>query len=503
MTLLRKLTYAYACVVAYSYVVEDFRLAYRLPVALVQAMVWCFQYLYYDLTLDFEEAQLYFNPPPAPVPKTWYENSFDYVCSMSETFFSVPVISLVVIGLVLLYPLIKITRGIFRFSQRKLKRITYRMRGIYIAESMMPGSSFSAGTLPKSQLAFCIPHGFSETHVGYGVRVKGVVVTAKHVLEPLLGKDILVRTDQGAALWNVSYTVSTNFPDVAYCFIDDNILSKLGVTVATAIRGDLEAPGIATMYGPLGKSSGVVRKNPSALGYLLYEGSTIGGMSGGGVWIGPHLVSIHHGVIGGVNSSTIMPFIMSEIRAFFVPEAAKTMNHDTWSVNTNMMQDVVSKNTKKIWTAKDFKLKQPGSSVVAADYKPKSGVAWADEMDEDFDPESSTSFRIRGKRFVLVNEYQSSLPIREPKQVIEKVKETFVPTQSEEKSQEVYGFSCSICARPFKTQCGLFMHLQQKHDVEDSKLRGFILEANFEYQDGEGSSFLGQQGSQPPPKLMK
>lgn len=213
----------------------------------------------------------------------------------------------------------------------------------------------------------------------------------------------------------------------------------------------------------------------------------------GGVWIGDHMVSLHHGVVGGFNSSTFMPFIIREVRALFAPEA-KMANYDTWAVNSNMMDDVISKNSKTLWKAKDFDAKKIYADVRKQSVDISGMGSWALEM-EEFDPESNKTIVVKGRQYALVEEMQSSQSVRDPKKVVDLVRETFVPTQVEGRSQETKLASCSICSKTFKTRKGLLMHVKDKHNVS--------LEANFEYQDGSGDSFLELRGVQPPLKLKK
>lgn len=264
--------------------------------------------------------------PPKPKLSTLQLYGFHRLHSLLNNFtlqaldFEMMVYFGLVIGVVSIVLLWVVARMLVRSS---IKRAILRMRGVIIGESMQPGSEFKEEAMPKWQLSFNIPGTFTDSHQGYGVRMPGCVVTAKHVLSGFVGQEIVIKNSTGKLkhLWQVRYEESDVFPDVAFCIISDDILSKLHATVAPISRSALNTHADATAYGQKGKSVGQVRKNVNSDGLIIYTGSTIPGMSGGGIITNGAVVGIHMGNLEGYNVSACAYWIREELRVRGFAEA--------------------------------------------------------------------------------------------------------------------------------------------------------------------------------------
>lgn len=358
-----------------------------------------------------------------------------------------------IIGFVIVY---YVSKRIIRFIKNRIYKSMLSIRGVYIAEAGVAGSTFVKSDMPSSQVSFSLPGVLYDTHIGYGLRVKGCVITALHVLRPFVGKQVMISGSKGKALWTVSYKESECFADIVYAFVDANLLARIGVPEAAVMKAGLNQPMMAYAYGVTGRSSGIVRKNPSALGLLIYDGSTEQGMSGGAIWINESAISIHNGVLSGYNSSTYLPFIMKEVSSMFVNESSEG--------NIEQMLNVKSK--KSIWDDLDFEFKElqrkkDEEHARRFQEKVKSGEVklWSDEIEEE-----SSVAKINGRLYKLMDESQSAFAEIEDGQVVK-------------------AFQCRICKKVFRTLDSLMQHKEAVH---------IKLESAIEYEDGDGatSSFL-------------
>lgn len=278
----------------------------------------------------YAKAQAHFYPPPEP---TWEEKISEMITSnvfneyVDE--FSTWVVNfgmywkirmvLMAIGMTVFWLFVKIFRFGFAKSAYYVRRNLMKMRGIKILESAVEGSVYNPyDKLPPSQVQILKAGYLSDIHLGYGVRVNDVIVTAEHVVR---GKgNIIIATDKGKVYVGPNYQRSNKIDDLVYIPFTNDMFSTLGS--AKARLTDIKTSILAQAYGQSGVSSGMVRKNPATLGSIIYQGSTERGMSGGGIWVNGTLVGIHHGNISGYNTSTSATMIRHDMKRLALLESS-------------------------------------------------------------------------------------------------------------------------------------------------------------------------------------
>nr|QXV86561.1 hypothetical protein [Solemoviridae sp.] len=185
------------------------------------------------------------------------------------------------------------------------RRVVMRARGIRM-EAMMPGSAFTKAAIPLCQVQICIPGLLYDSHQGYGVRLGSHLVVPQHVLGDF-SELILVGPSGKKVLIRVVATKSRLSSDLAYVFLEPNIFSTLGVVTAKTTPAFVST--YAICVGPSGASSGRVSKS-TIKGVLIYEGSTLPGMSGAAYLVQGALVGIHQGGVGSTHNIGISADVM-------------------------------------------------------------------------------------------------------------------------------------------------------------------------------------------------
>lgn len=207
----------------------------------------------------------------------------------------------------------------------RFKRVIMKSRGVIIMESAVAGSAYTpTAKMPSSQVAFMVPGALFDRHIGYGVRVGSVIVTSVHVLSNYVGMPLIVSSSSGKFLWKVEYKESNVLNDICYAMVSEDTLGLIQVKKAKLT--DLKTPILGEAFYQGSKTTGLVARNPSKICLLTYEGSTKGGMSGGGIWIGGSLVGIHHGNMDGKNTSTYIYPVIKELNTIiggFIKESSE------------------------------------------------------------------------------------------------------------------------------------------------------------------------------------
>lgn len=219
--------------------------------------------------------------------------------------------------------LVGIMRYVYqRASDYMVRPIVWRLRGISY-EAVRPGSGFVPADIPSYQISVRKPGLFADQHSGYCIRVSDdYAVVPRHVM-PDGDMVILVgHSGEKIALANPSLTLSV-MPDLAYLYVGKSNFAKLGAKVAPPARTD---GGHATITGPLGASSGLLRK-AQMVGTLCYSGSTVAGMSGAAYVIGSKVVGVHHGVVDGksYNFGTATQLIAEEVKKLVTFESSEDL----------------------------------------------------------------------------------------------------------------------------------------------------------------------------------
>lgn len=177
-----------------------------------------------------------------------------------------------------------------------------------VHESIVPGSSFTNGVFPRSQvrIGYKDPDGETFTATACGVIMyvgdSPFCVTAAHAVAAysetsfsLLGSagDVLIHGDQAQpanAIQRVWFVLDT---DLVAFKLDAKEVSTLGVRKAGVVPVLTSSGRPVTITGADGSSTTALLKDSSCFGYVQYFGSTTGGFSGAGYYLGSSLAGIH------------------------------------------------------------------------------------------------------------------------------------------------------------------------------------------------------------------
>lgn len=165
-------------------------------------------------------------------------------------------------------------------------RLYWWFRGVdVIPESMLPGSEFTTAKLPRCQMSVSLINGYTETHVGFSIRIAAdMMVMPNHVLKHCCG-GFLLRSHSGkaATITEPQVTASQYHSDLAYVRVPGNTFTNLGVAVATLSREDFEgmpAVCVGIREGKMVSSSGLISEALAQRFGVKYTGSTVPGFSG-------------------------------------------------------------------------------------------------------------------------------------------------------------------------------------------------------------------------------
>lgn len=238
------------------------------------------------------------------------------------------------------------------------------MRGIQY-ESMMAGSSFTSGKVPKGQVEIYHNGLLTSTFAGYGLLSNlGFLVVPVHVVKG--EREIIV----GRWIISVVPIYSKVHQDVMYIPLQDNVFHDLRAD-GVADFPPKQRTGLATCYGKNGQSSGYVRKSGS-LSVLIYEGSTLPGMSGAAYTIGSKVIGMHTGSSGTHNVGVTSLLFVKELEKY------KKIKPESFNPQDNLVIDGYKqrfRNSKLEWTEDD----------INAEIEEDNENSWArQQTDEDF-----------------------------------------------------------------------------------------------------------------------
>lgn len=204
-------------------------------------------------------------------------------------------------------------------ARRSLVRVVARMRGVQF-EALRAGSTFYKRDIPSYQVAIMEPGLLRDAHVGYGIRVGSYLVTPAHVIESR--ETILLSTKKAKVVVPVHLLRSRVVVDLAYIYVNEKVWCGLGVSNAPLAKKYQSH--FATAVGPEGASTGHLRKS-AMKGMLVYDGSTVPGMSGAAYEISNQVVGVHTGVAGAHNIGVSSLVLLSELSQIIKVESSPEM----------------------------------------------------------------------------------------------------------------------------------------------------------------------------------
>lgn len=253
----------------------------------------------------------YLGPPPAP--NAWVKAATVTSDTIQEVADSVTG-SWLAPWLVVIATVVSTLTIMYCVASRSIRRAALRIQG-YECEGMREGSTFTAGTWPKYQVAISEVGSFTTTHLGFGVRIGEWLVLPAHVRA---GRTTLALAGPKAKLILAvpGVVASRMIQDVEYMWLPESTWSRLGVGKPTVSRS---LTSVVQCAGLQGVSTGVLRRT-KALGMLGYGGSTVPGMSGAAYTSAGQLIGMHLGAMLDMNTGVSVALLALEVRCIVHPE---------------------------------------------------------------------------------------------------------------------------------------------------------------------------------------
>lgn len=201
----------------------------------------------------------------------------------------------------------------------RYRRTIMRMRGIQF-ESMREGSDFAKGSIPRYQIAIKQPGVWGDSHIGYGIRYGNFLILPRHVFQDV-GENMLLEGRVGKkVILAPSMIQSRIVHDLGYIWLPDKAWVTLGVATATLAKA-ANFP-LVSCSGLEGSSSGMLRKSQTK-GIVVYNGSTVPGMSGAAYDGGNVCYGIHIGAAGSNNIGVSSLALRIELKHIVAAESSE------------------------------------------------------------------------------------------------------------------------------------------------------------------------------------
>lgn len=264
----------------------------------------------------------YFSPDPPEMREEKFRTLRSRVVDIGTS--SVPAVSLTTLGwdfidvVLLLLLVVLVSVALWHSSivaANSGRRLIYAARGLQY-EAMRPGSAFTKAQIPTCQVAISIPGLLMDSHQGYGIRYGDYLITPAHVVERF--SEVVLSTPYGKILISVRGVQSRLTDDLTYLFVGADVFSRLRVVAARMPQRFI--PGFGACIGVSGMSSGRIFKS-QLRGRLVFEGSTLPGMSGAAYMMNGAFVGVHQGASGIANLGISCEVIRAELPHLLKGEA--------------------------------------------------------------------------------------------------------------------------------------------------------------------------------------
>lgn len=185
----------------------------------------------------------------------------------------------------------------------KYKRMVVKMlrkNAFFIDEALIPGSSLAQGVIPSYQIQIVLPGLFSDTHIGFGLRVSDdILVVPTHVWEKFNNsKTVGLKGKSGVAyIPNNDGVKARALCDLMFVKISSKVFGTIGASIGT-LANELIDGQMAEIVGQ--SSDGNVCSSKGKIGIsrtmkfmYTYRGSTLEGYSGAAYAIGSRILGVH------------------------------------------------------------------------------------------------------------------------------------------------------------------------------------------------------------------
>nr|QPZ88400.1 hypothetical protein [Soybean thrips sobemo-like virus 5] len=211
-----------------------------------------------------------------------------------------PVLCQVITGAAGLFIFLYTMRSLLRVLKQILSRRRYRSNRSYRPEALREGSLFEPGRVPSSQVEVSEVGVFSNTQIGYGLRLEDYLVLPTHVLESVSWpqNDLAIGKGSKALLLDMERYQDPMF-DVSFFLLTPAQWAQVGV--AKGSFSNAVAPDGFRVWctGVKGRSHGLLKQ--SSPGMYTYSGSTLPGMSGSAYESQGCIMGMHVGASGSQN----------------------------------------------------------------------------------------------------------------------------------------------------------------------------------------------------------
>lgn len=247
---------------------------------------------------------------------------------------------------------------IFRFIRPRIITGVQYVRGIEVirGEAMVQGSIIRPSTGPPPYQVQIFKRGiFVDTFIGYGLRLRDVLVAPAHVISAATtdGAFVIKTKTTTFSLTNMMIP-SPKVSDVVYQVISKDVWSKMGISTASVLQVT-DRPVAVSINGPEGRADGYATK--SRVPHILnFNGSTIPGFSGAAYVSNGAAYGMHLGVANEGNIGVAVESLDWEIQKIIRGEGRRYGFHgaDTISSSESETQGAAKNKRMKSWRASEI-----------------------------------------------------------------------------------------------------------------------------------------------------
>jgi len=201
------------------------------------------------------------------------------------------------IGLCLFYYMMRLLLSVLK---KMVSSRRYKIMRSYRPEAMRDGSLFEPGRIPSCQVKVSEVGIFSNSLVGFGLRMEDYLVLPTHVLESVdwPSNDLVLGEGRKSMLLDMERFQDPLF-DVSFFLLTPAQWALLGVSKGSYLNSVAVDGSRVWCTGMKGRTHGVVKQ--SSPGMYTYSGSTLPGMSGAAYESQGGILGMHVGASGSQN----------------------------------------------------------------------------------------------------------------------------------------------------------------------------------------------------------
>lgn len=211
-----------------------------------------------------------------------------------------PIFLGVFVGAVGLFIFLYTMRSLWNFITKKFRRRKYNVLQHFRPEALREGSLFESGRLPSCQIEIYEVGIFTNSQIGYGLRMEDYLVVPTHVLDSVSWPqgDLAIGRKNRLLLLDMERYQDPMF-DVSFFYLTSAQWALVGASKG-AFSNAVAPDGFRVWCtGGKGKSHGLLKQ--SSPGMYTYSGSTVPGMSGAAYEAQGCILGMHVGASGTQN----------------------------------------------------------------------------------------------------------------------------------------------------------------------------------------------------------